>query len=103
MVSAYEFVLDAVIGFCALLILLNWAGLISWLHASAKRQTKSRFSFALPFIWGLGGSGAMLLHPRAGVPRFFWLPLVLDPSIGVLCVVAGWQKAVRWFQNVRKG
>jgi hypothetical protein len=103
MASAYEFVLDAVIGFCALLILLNWAGLVSWLNASAKRKTKSRFSFALPFIWGLGGSGAMLLHPRAGVPRLFWLPLILDPSIGFLFVVAGCQRAVRWFQNARKG
>ena len=103
MASAYEFVLDAVIGLSGPLILLNWAGLISWLHASAKRKAKSRLSFALPFIWGLGGSGVLLLHPRAGMPRFFWLPLVLDPSIGFLFVIGGWQKAVRWFENARKG
>ena len=103
MTSAYEWVLDAVIGFCALLILLNWAGLITWFYGSARRRTKSGFSFALPFIWGLGGSGAMLVHPRTGVPRLFWLPLLLDPSIGFVFVVVGWRKAARWFQNVRKG
>ena len=99
MTSAYEWVLDAVIGFCLLLILLNWAGLISWYRARTRRQTKSRFSFALPFIWGVGGSIAILLHPRTAVRWFFWLPLVLDPSIGFVFVVIAWQKASRWFQN----
>ena len=102
MTSAFEWVLDAVIGFCALLILLNWVGLISWFYASARHQTKSRFSFALPFIWGLGGSGAILLHPRTGVPRLFWVPLVLDPSIGFVLVVGAWQKARRWFEHAQK-
>jgi len=101
MSSAYEWALDAVIGFCALLILLNWAGLVSWFYASVRHRSKPRFSFGLPFIWGLGASGAILLHPRAAVPRLFWLPLLLDPSIGFVLVVGAWQKLSNGF--VRKG
>ena len=99
MTGAYEWILDAVIGFCLLLILLNWAGLISWYRARTRRQTKLRFSFALPFIWGVGGSIAILLYPRAAVRWFFWLPLVLDPSIGLVFGVIAWRKASRWFQH----
>ena len=102
MTSAYQWVLDAVIGFCTLLILLNWAGLVSWIYARARHRTKSRFSFGLPFIWGLGGSGAILLHPRTGVSQLFWLPLVLDPSIGLVFLVGASQRVAQWFRNARK-
>lgn len=60
MSSAYEWALDAVIGFCALLILLNWAGLVSWFYASVRHRSKLRFS-----------SGSRLFGASAPAARYF--------------------------------
>jgi len=98
MTSAYARVLDAVIGLCAVLILLNWGDLLCWFCATAQNRRKSRFSFAPPFLCGLVASGAILIHPRPGLPRMFWVPLALDPSIGFLFVFGALQKLHRWYR-----
>ena len=102
MTSAYARVLDAVIGLCAVLILLNWGDLLSWFYATAKKRRKGRFSFAPPFICGLVASGAILIHPRPGLPRMFWVPLAADPSIGFVFVVGALQRLTPWFRRARK-
>jgi hypothetical protein len=99
MTGAYEWVLTAVIGFCALLILLNWADLVSWFYARSRRGTKSGFSFAPPYLCGMVASGALLAYPRAGLHRFFWVPLAADPSIGFVFLFSALQRVVRWFRK----
>ena len=102
MTSAYAWTLDVVIGLCVVLILLNWCDLLSWFYATAKNHGKSRFSFAPPFICGLVASGAILIHPRPGLPRMFWVPLAVDPSIGFVFVVGALQRLTQWLRRTRK-
>ena len=100
MTSAYEWVLNALIGVCALLIILNWADLISWFYATSRHRTKSGFSFAPPFLCGLLAGGAILIYPRAGVRTLFWVPLALDPSIGFVFLCGALQRV---FPRLREG
>jgi len=97
--SVDEWTLDVVIGVCALMILLNWGALLSYLYATAKGRRKGGFSFAPPFLCGLVACGAILIHPRPGMPRLSWVPLALDPSIGFVVVVAALQ---RLFPRLRR-
>lgn len=83
--TALEWVLDAIILICAVLIALNSASLLSWLYASARRGGNSGYSFAPPFVCGIVATGRLSA-------RLAWLPLVLDPSIGFVLVGAALQK-----------
>ena len=71
----------------ALLLLLNWCGLIvAVIHSYRHPEQTGGFSFAPPLIGGVLGCVGCLVCPIEGVSRFAWLPLVLDPSILVTTV-----------------
>ncbi|WP_457322645.1 hypothetical protein [Roseateles sp. P5_E11] len=63
------------LGVCALLIVANWGSLID--AAFRKRS----LSFAPPFLSGLLATLLIAMHPDVEVRAFWWLPLLLDPSI----------------------
>ncbi len=81
------------IGLCAVLIVLNWIGLLGSI------SNRTSFSFAPPFLAGIFGSIAAFGHPSPAVNAFAWVPVVVDPSIGfALC----WTALVR-IRKFRKG
>jgi hypothetical protein len=68
----------------ALLALGNWLTVVGAL-VEAIRQGKSRtFSLCLPFLGGIAGAFACVVCPWPGAWHWVWLPLLLDPSIGLL-------------------
>ncbi len=66
---------------CGILILLNWASLIT---AIVKEQSTS---FAPPFLCGVLGFFAGLAYPDARVSHFSWLFLLADPSIAAVGMI----------------
>jgi hypothetical protein len=83
----------------ALLIALNWLSFIGW-SIAVRRGHKGGHSFAPPFLCGIAGAVACFVCPWPGAWRWAWLPLLLDPSIGLLVValvlhpiarLAGWR------------
>ena len=72
-----EYICNAVIIVSGIFILGNWSGLVGSYYS------KKNYSFAPPFLAGLAAMVAILVHPTSELHRFAWIPLLLDPSIGL--------------------
>lgn len=73
----------------AVLIALNWAGLLE------SRRAGRSYSFAPPFLCGIVGAVACLVCPEPRVRSLAWVPLVADPSLAPLAIVIGVRAAAR--------
>ena len=76
--------LGGVIALCGLLILLNWLSM--W---DALRQGKG-FSFMPAWVCGIGASAALWFYPHPWARAYWWLPLLLDPSLAFCAVLLLW-------------
>ncbi len=65
----------------AILIVLNWFGLID-----ALLEGRS-YSFAPPFFAGVLGALALYFHPWPPLSQWFWVLLVADPSMCFAAIV----------------
>src|SRR5574344_1660062 len=68
-------VLGAILGCFSLLIIVGNYG---FLYSSWRRH---HFSSMIPFLGGLAGVAFLVVLPSKGTVRFWWIPLLLDPSI----------------------
>src|SRR5688500_3434441 len=68
----------------ALLILGNWLIVIGAGVEAARHGKSKSFSFCPPFLCGIVGAAACLVCPVPGSWHWAWLPLLIDPSIGLL-------------------
>jgi hypothetical protein len=70
-------ILNAFIVVCAILMLINWLALVSAM------RSRRNYSFAPPLLLGIAAAIAVLLHPVHEMRSFAWIPLIVDPSIGL--------------------
>ena len=66
---------NILLGLCALFAVLNWGSIV------VAVRTKTSTSFAPPFLCGLIGAAVLAFHPNDSLHPYFWVALVLDPSI----------------------
>jgi hypothetical protein len=70
-----------------LCLLGNWAAIVGFVIAINRCDSKTTsMSFRLPVVGPLLGVTFFLVVPLAGLSRWFWLPIVIDP----LFVLAVW-------------
>ena len=85
--------LGGIIALCGLLIALNWLSL--W---DAMRQGRG-FSFMPGWVCGIGASAALWFYPDSRAQAYWWLPLVLDPSLAPFGVALLWQSLRDYFRR----
>lgn len=78
----------------AFFIASMWLSFIGWLLV--ERHQGKGHSWCFPVAWGVLGSVACMACPLEGVWQYAWVPLALDPSIGLVLVVMVIQTAMRF-------
>jgi hypothetical protein len=74
-----------------LCLLGNWATIVGFIITINRSNSKTNStSFLLPFVGPLLGVTFFLVVPLAGLSRWFWLPIVIDP----LFLLAVWSVLV---------
>ena len=68
-------------GLAALLMLLNWVGLVAFIAARPREPGRGGYSFALPFICGPALAASWALGPGLPFRHYAWVALLFDPSI----------------------
>ena len=78
---AIAIVLLIVLAVCGVVVVLNWVSLVQAMRAG------KGFAFAPPWLCGLVASVALWFYPHPAARSYFWLPLVLDPSLAPLALL----------------
>ena len=71
----------------ALFTLFNWLSFVGYVIACLRGYSGSH-SFAPPFLCGIMGAVTCLVCPLPGAWHWAWVPLLIDPSIGLLLPAA---------------
>ena len=104
--TSFTIIGGGVAGLAALLILLNWVGLIAFAVNHEREPARSGYSFAPPFICGPILAAIWALGPALPLRRYAWIAILLDPSILLLLlapVLSALGKLVRPGRGSREG
>lgn len=83
----------------ATLIALSWLSFVGWWFVGRRRG--EGHSWCFPCAWGILGAIACMACPRDGLWQYAWIPLLLDPSIGLALVVVSAQAVARFVRPSR--